>query len=213
SAGASRRTPPTTGKPASSRLGAAAPRQPKAPAAAKNTRRSMESIMLKPPLSGDWRQLEQGGVAGAFRQHPQSAVGTDLDITQALLALGQQPLFTYDPVPIQRQPRKMPTGKTSDKQTAFPGRRRIGVVKGHPGRGDHRIPIVDGLEHPLRLGDPGADRFTGIFDAICDDRPAVVAAGFWNVELIPSARTVFVGPQSLCNRMNGCALHVAMAVR
>src|SRR5690606_28541176 len=131
SAGANRRTPPTTGKPASSRLWAAAPRQPKAPAAARNTRRSMESIMSKPPLSGDWRQLEQGGVAGSFRQHPQSAVGTDLDITQALLALGQQPLFTYDPVPIQRQPRKTPTGKTGDEQTAFPGRRRIGVVKGH----------------------------------------------------------------------------------
>ncbi len=52
----------------------------------------------------------------------------------------------------------------------------------------------------------------GIFDAVSDDRPAVVQARLRLIQLVAAARAVFDGPQ-LALRIEGRGLDVAMAVR
>src|SRR5690606_13022892 len=58
-----------------------------------------------------------------------------------------------------------------------------------------------------------ADRAAAVLDAVGDDRPAVVAPGAHDVQLVAAAGAVLHGPQLARSRVQGRALDVAVAQR
>src|SRR5690606_17257416 len=78
---------------------------------------------------------------------------------------------------------------------------------------DGRHPVVQRLLHARRLAQAFADRGAVVVHAMADHRPAVVAAGTGDVQLVAALGTVFGLPELTGIRMQGRALHVAVAVR
>src|SRR5438094_9638112 len=58
----------------------------------------------------------------------------------------------------------------------------------------------------------GVDLVAAVIDAVADHRPAVISAGFSDVDLVAAARTVLVHPQFAGLRVESRALRIAMAV-
>src|SRR4029079_11033980 len=72
-------------------------------------------------------------------------------------------------------------------------------------------PVFDRLLHARRACALVNARAV-VIDAVADHRPAVILAGLWNVDLVAAHRTVLMSPELPGLRVQGCALHVAVAV-
>ena len=120
-------------------------------------------------------------------------------------------LLGGDAVAVQVEDDQALGDEAADEQGALPFGNGVGGIEGHAGRGDDRIPIVDGLLHPLLRRNSLADGLAAVGEAVGDDRPAVVLAGFRAIQLVAALRTVLDDPEPSLRVHHG-GLHVAVAV-
>jgi hypothetical protein len=102
-------------------------------------------------------------------------------------------------------------GEGSEEQTVFPCREAAAGAEGDGASGDGRHPIGDGLIHVGLRGVSG-DGSSVVIHAVGDDGPAIVVAGFDDVEFVAAAWNVLGFPEFAGNGADGEALGIAMAV-
>ena len=105
----------------------------------------------------------------------------------------------------------MLAGKGADKQRTFPRRKPVGRVEGHARRRNRRHPVVNGRLHACLSG-AVMQLLPGIVDTVADNRPAIVLASRRDVDLVPPFGAVLMRPQFAGDRMDGCALQIAVAI-
>src|SRR5262249_6703460 len=149
----------------------------------------------------------------AFRvvsEQPQGAVGSLADVADALPQAGEQSLLTDNALAVEHEAVQRLTSQRAHEQVILPFREEIARVEGRAGGSDGGVPIVDRLLHAGLMG-ALADFGIVIVATIGDDRPAVILAGFWDVDLVAAARPVLDGPQLARRRIACGTLHVAVA--
>ena len=102
-------------------------------------------------------------------------------------------------------------GEGAEEQTVFPCRKAAAGVEGDRASGDRRHPIRDGLIH-AGLRSVTGNGSSVVIHAVGDDGPAVVVAGFDDVEFVAAAGTVLGFPEFASNGTEGEALGIAVAV-
>src|SRR5262249_26202558 len=144
------------------------------------------------------------------RGRPRGAVGSLAYVADALPQAGEQSLLTDNALAVEHEAVQRLTSQRAHEQVILPFREEIARVEGRAGGSDGGVPIVDRLLHAGLMG-ALADFGIVIVATIGDDRPAVILAGFWDVDLVAAARPVLDGPQLARRRIACGTLHVAVA--
>ena len=164
------------------------------------------------PLSlGAWFYTQDATV-GVVGQQVKQSVRTLADVADAFAQVRQQPLLMRYLRPVELEPNQQGELQRPHEQVAAPRREPTGGVERHTGRRDRRIPIVDGLLE-AGLGGTLADLLAGVIATVGNDRPAVILAGFGDVDLVTALRAVLDRPQPLRLRVERRRLYVAMTER
>ena len=89
--------------------------------------------------------------------------------------------------------------QTRDKGGPFPLREHLAIIESQTSDSDHRRPVQHRL-HELRRRIGLSDRLAVVIEAIGRQRPAVILAGFDQVQLIAAHRAIFGFPQFAIGR-------------
>src|SRR6187399_747601 len=151
------------------------------------------------------------------RQHIQEAVRPLPHVADALPQVGQQRLapqllhllVEQDPFDVAGA-WDLARAQRADEDIALPLGQLVAGVEGHARHGNGRRPVDERILDAVLAEFLRLPR-SGIGAAETDDRPAVVATGTDDVDLVAAVRTVFVLPELSGCRMNRQAERIAMS--
>ena len=101
--------------------------------------------------------------------------------------------------------------KRTDQQITLPGFKYVAFVERHAAGRNRRIPVQHGLFHAFLMGFV-RDDIAVVIDTIGDHWPAIVVAGFDQVNLVSPFGPVLHCPDLTGIRVNSQALNIAVAI-
>ena len=150
-------------------------------------------------------------------QHVDESIGTGLDLTDPLPQVGKHRVIASGRLPfrVERDTRDELTGAVAhraDKRLPFPLRELVAVIDRQTGDRNRRDP-EDGRVFDVRSAETLADGRAIVVASEPSQRPAIVLAGFDQVELVTALRPFFSRPQLARALAVPEAERIAMAVR